>query len=78
MSGNPAMAPSPDSEGALGRRAAGWNDRPADGGVECFHTAAATELNRARLAHLDSLSLPWNGKRVLDVGCGVGELTGFF
>lgn len=39
------------------------------------HTRAIVE---ARLAHLATLGLPLEGKRVLEVGCGVGNLTGFF
>jgi SAM-dependent methyltransferase len=51
---------------------------PDGGGVETFDTAEATEINRARLEHLDSLGLDLSGKRVLDVGCGVGHLAQFF
>jgi SAM-dependent methyltransferase len=51
--------------------------RPGDG-VECFDTPEALELNRARIDHLRSLKLPLRGKRVLDVGCGVGHLAQFF
>jgi 2-polyprenyl-3-methyl-5-hydroxy-6-metoxy-1,4-benzoquinol methylase len=51
---------------------------PPGGGVENFDTPAALELNRARLTHLASLDLPLQGKRVLDVGCGVGHLAQFF
>lgn len=49
--------------------------RPEGGGTECFDTAAALELNRARLDHLASLGLSWAGKSVLDVGCGVGHFS---
>ena len=51
---------------------------PAGGGSEAFDNAEAIEINRARLAHLESLGLPLEGKRVLDVGCGVGHLAQFF
>ena len=36
------------------------------GGIETFDTPEAAAINRARLAHLDSLGLPIAGKRVLD------------
>jgi SAM-dependent methyltransferase len=51
---------------------------PAGGGVECFDTPDALTLNRARLTHLASLGLPLEGRRVLEVGAGVGHLSGFF
>jgi 2-polyprenyl-3-methyl-5-hydroxy-6-metoxy-1,4-benzoquinol methylase len=51
---------------------------PESGGVENFDTAGAAEINRARVAHLRSLDLRFRGKRVLDVGCGVGHLAQFF
>jgi FkbM family methyltransferase len=51
--------------------------RPGDG-VECFDTPEALELNQARVDHLRALELPLRGKRVLDVGCGVGHLAQFF
>jgi SAM-dependent methyltransferase len=52
--------------------------RPEGGGVESFDTDAALELNEARLTHLASLDLPIDGRRILEVGAGVGRLTGFF
>ena len=52
--------------------------RPEGGGVESFDTDAALELNEARLKHLASLDLPLDGRRILEVGAGVGRLTGFF
>jgi SAM-dependent methyltransferase len=51
---------------------------PAGGGDETFDTPEALALNRARLAHLDSLGLPLQNRSVLDVGCGVGHLMQFF
>lgn len=48
---------------------------PAGGGVECFDTPGARAINAARMEHLASLRLPLAGKRVLDVGCGVGHLA---
>ena len=34
-------------------------------------------INRARLDHLDSLGLPLAGRRILELGSGPGDLTGF-
>lgn len=51
---------------------------PEGGGAETFDTPAALEINRARLAHLQSLGLPLSNRSVLDVGCGVGHLAQFF
>jgi SAM-dependent methyltransferase len=53
-------------------------ERPFGGGLECFDTPLAQGINRARLEHLDALGLPLEGRRVLDVGCGVGHLAQFF
>lgn len=46
--------------------------------MESFDTHAALQINEARLTHLASLDLPIDGRRVLEVGAGVGRLTGFF
>jgi SAM-dependent methyltransferase len=43
-----------------------------------FLEADAIALNQARMAHLASLRLPVDGKSVLEVGGGIGLLTGFF
>src|SRR5262245_20980461 len=51
---------------------------PPGGDVTTFDTPEAFELNRARMDHLRSLDLPLRGKRVIDVGCGVGHLAQFF
>lgn len=48
------------------------------GGVSVFDTEAARQLNDARMTHLESLGLPIEGRKVLDVGCGVGHLAQFF
>jgi SAM-dependent methyltransferase len=64
--------------GLTTRRDVAAEARPEGGGVESFDTEAALEINRARLEHLTSLGLPLEGRRVLEVGAGVGWLTGFF
>ena len=51
---------------------------PMGGGAEAFETPAAVGINHARLEHLASLGLSLQGRRVLDVGCGVGYLARFF
>ena len=51
---------------------------PPGGDFTTFDTPEAFELNQARMGHLGSLDLPLRGKRVLDVGCGVGHLAQFF
>jgi SAM-dependent methyltransferase len=51
---------------------------PAGGGTETFDQAHYTEINEARMRHLAWLGLGLEGKRVLDVGCGVGDLDHFF
>jgi len=38
----------------------------------------ALAINEARMSHLASLNLPLDGKSVLEVGAGIGMLTGFF
>jgi len=60
------------------RRQVSAERRPEGGGVESFDTDAALELNKARLTHLASLDLSIDGRAVLEVGGGVGRLTGFF
>jgi len=62
----------------IARRRVAAEPRPEGGGVESFDTDAALELNAARLDHLRSLELPLEGRSVLEVGAGVGRLTGFF
>jgi FkbM family methyltransferase len=43
-----------------------------------FLAPEAEHINRARLDHLGGLGLDLQGKRVLEVGAGIGLLTGFF
>ena len=51
---------------------------PEGGDVVSFDTPAAFEINRARLEHLAWMSLPLDGRRVLDVGGWAGHLAQFF
>lgn len=43
-----------------------------------FETSDALHINRARMDHLASLDLPIEGKRVIEVGSGIGLLSEFF
>jgi SAM-dependent methyltransferase len=43
-----------------------------------FLEANALAINEARMNHLASLHLPIEGKSVIEVGAGIGLLTGFF
>ena len=45
---------------------------------EVFLTTNPLRINAARMEHLASLKLAIAGKRVLEVGAGIGLLTGFF
>ncbi len=45
---------------------------------EAFTTLYYGRHNQRRLEHLASLGLPIHGKTVLEVGAGIGDLTGFF
>lgn len=48
------------------------------GGIFVFESDAAERINRARMGHLATLGLPLDGRRVLDVGAGIGKLARFF
>jgi SAM-dependent methyltransferase len=43
-----------------------------------FDRPEALPINETRMSHLASLQLPLDGKKVIDVGCGVGHLAQFF
>jgi SAM-dependent methyltransferase len=43
-----------------------------------FDSKDALEINKARLDHLASLGIALDGKKVLEVGAGIGLLTSFF
>jgi FkbM family methyltransferase len=43
-----------------------------------FDDGLAVTINKARLDFLASLKIPYEGKRVLDAGCGVGHHTSFY
>jgi SAM-dependent methyltransferase len=47
-------------------------------GMDYFYSPHYQTHNRARLNHLASLGLPLAGRKVLEVGCGPGDHTGFF
>ena len=53
---------------------------PADlePGAPLFDQPFYRAITEARLAHLASLDLPVEGRSVVDVGCGIGSLSGFF
>lgn len=43
-----------------------------------FNHPASLAINQARMEHLGSLGLPLENRSVLEVGAGIGLLTGFF
>jgi SAM-dependent methyltransferase len=47
-------------------------------GMQYFYSAHYQAHNHARLTHLASLGLPLDARRVLEVGCGPGDHTGFY
>jgi hypothetical protein len=67
---------------ALLHRAGGkleaWQEHARSQSAAVFETSDALHLNRARLDHLASLQLDLRQKRVLEVGAGIGLLSGFF
>lgn len=68
--------------GTLLRRAGSkletWPQRAASRTAAVFETPDALHINQARLDHLGALQLDLGGKRVIEVGAGIGLLTGFF
>lgn len=46
--------------------------------AEGFSSARYQRINEARLAHLASLAMDLEGRSVLELGAGPGDLTGFF
>jgi len=46
--------------------------------IKAFTTENYKTINRTRMAHLASLGLDLDGKTVLELGAGVGDLTEFF
>jgi SAM-dependent methyltransferase len=61
------------------RNLRGTRHSPAeDGPFRVFLTPEALAINEARQAHLASLGLDLEGKRVLEVGAGIGLHTPFF
>jgi SAM-dependent methyltransferase len=59
-----------------GARLIRWGSR--HDAADPFLTGDARRINRARLEHLASLGLDLDGRRVLEVGAGIGLLTSFF
>ncbi len=51
---------------------------PPGGGVIVFNDEPAAALNRARMDFIQSLALPLEGRRVLDVGAGIGHFAEFY
>jgi SAM-dependent methyltransferase len=52
---------------------------PTDGGAAVvFDTAAARDINAARIEWLEQSGLPVSGARVLDAGAGVGHFISFY
>src|SRR5581483_6743421 len=43
--------------------------------TDVFDSPEALAINEARMSHVSALGVPLAGKRVLDVGCGVGHLA---
>jgi len=61
--------------GALRRRVKSLQHRSA---YRLFHAPYYIDITQRRLEHLASLGLPLAERTVLEVGAGIGDLTGFF
>ena len=49
-----------------------------DAQLDAFRYARYDAINRARLAHLETLPLPFKGARVADFGAGIGDHIDFY
>jgi 2-polyprenyl-3-methyl-5-hydroxy-6-metoxy-1,4-benzoquinol methylase len=45
---------------------------------DAFHSDSYLEITFRRLEHLSSLQINFDGKSVLELGAGIGDLTGYF
>ncbi len=68
---------SPSAAGLPGPTTIAARPAPADP-ARAFRYRDYLRLNQRRLDHLASLDLPLDARRVLEVGAGVGDLTGFW
>lgn len=62
----------------VGGKLESLQQRTASQSAAVFETADALHINRARLDHLASLGLDIDGRRVIEVGAGIGLLSVFF
>jgi SAM-dependent methyltransferase len=62
----------------VGSRLEARQQRTISGSAAVFETSDALHINRARLDHLATLGLALDGVRVIEVGAGIGLLSGFF
>ncbi|MHB8500494.1 MAG: class I SAM-dependent methyltransferase [Candidatus Acidiferrales bacterium] len=51
---------------------------PSNRDAAVFDNAKTVDISTARMDHLESLGLPLEGRKVLDVGAGVGHLAQYF
>jgi hypothetical protein len=62
----------------VGGRLESWQARGVSRSSAVFETPDARHINHARLEHLASLGLDLHGKRVIELGAGIGLLGAFF